>query len=110
MPYKSYKNLFIEDGNSSFEKVVGIDYVVDKKLYNKDIHTYDWAAENGHLEVLKWLCQNKIKGYTKYIINTAAFYGHIKIVKWLHENKQECRTTGAINYAASNGHFEIVKW
>ena len=43
-------------------------------------------------------------------INLAAGDGHLDIVKWLHENRSEGCTSYAINFAARNGHDEIVKY
>src|SRR6476620_10186707 len=120
MPSNSSKNLFIEDGNSSikkirdlpielrlmileklpFEKVVGIDYMVDKKLYDKDKYTWNWAAENGHFEVLKWLHENRTEGCTTNAMDWTARRGDLEVLKWLHENRTEGCTTNAIDQEA----------
>ena len=74
----------------------------------------DWAAGNGHLQVVKWLDANvnvKInEGCTTKAMDLAAKNGHLKVVKWLHSNRNEGCTKAAVDYAAANGHFEIVKW
>src|SRR6476661_2624364 len=93
-----------------FEKVVGIDHIVDKKLYVESIHTWNWAAMNGHLNVIKWLHENKKEGCTTRAMDWAADHGHLEIVKWLHENRKEGCTTGAMDRAATNSHLEVVKW
>lgn len=79
-------------------------------INKKEQCTWDYAAENGYLEVIKWLHANKKVGCTKSPIDYAAEYGHMEIVKWLHKNTSFRCTTDAIDYAAENGHLEIVKW
>ena len=48
----------------------------------------NWAAENGHLEVVKWLSENR-KECTEYAMDSAAKNGHLEVVKWLSENRKE---------------------
>ena len=80
----------------------------------------DWAAENGHFEIIKWLHCNRKEGCTNDAMNRAAGNGHLEIVNWLHYNKKRC-TTDAMFLAAGNGHIivnmavrynqlEILKW
>ena len=47
------------------------------------------AAENGHLEVVKWLHENRTEGCTTYAMDFAVEKGHLEVVKWLHENRTE---------------------
>jgi len=68
------------------------------------------AAENGHLEVVKFLHENRTEGCTKWAMNEAAENGHLEIVKFLHENRTEGCTEWAMNKAAKNGHLEVVKF
>jgi hypothetical protein len=68
------------------------------------------AAEYGHLEIVKWLHENRTEGCTKSAMDDAAKYGHLKVVKWLHENRTEGCTTYAMNDAARCGHLEVVKF
>ena len=96
--------------NLMFEQVIRLSNYVAKKLHNPKIHTWNYAAMNGHLEVVKWLHEFRSEGCTKDAINLAACNGHLEVMKWLHENRTEGRTKWAMSYAASNGHLEIVKW
>ena len=48
-----------------------------------------WAASNGHLEIVRWLSENRTEGCTRYAMSRAAENGHLEIVKWLHENRTE---------------------
>ena len=78
----------------------------------------DFAAANGHLEVVKWLHQYQELSInespysicSKCAMNKAAEKGHLEIIKWLHENRTEGCTIDAMNGAALNGHLEIIKW
>ena len=72
--------------------------------------TMDFAAENGHLEVVKFLHENRSEGCTKWAMNNAAENGHLEIVKFLHENRTEGCTKWAMDKAAKNGHLEVVKF
>ncbi|KAI9905965.1 hypothetical protein PsorP6_014381 [Peronosclerospora sorghi] len=70
----------------------------------------DSAAEFGHLDILRWLNENRREGCTTDAMDMAACNGHLEIVQWLHENTREGCTTNAIDFAAHNGHLEVVKW
>ena len=84
-------------------------YIINT-LYNPIIHTWNWASENGHLEIIKFLHENEKKGYTFKVINNASRNGHIKVLKWLQKNRKDNFTKEAMNWAAMNGHLEIVKF
>ena len=47
----------------------------------------EWAADNGYLEVLKWLAQTKDLYPDQDGANWAASEGHLKVLKWLAETK-----------------------
>ena len=85
----------------------------------KNITALNWAARNGHIEVVKALLDNKVNvcltagGYTPLYI--AGAYGHIEMVKLLLLNKADvnasCTDEGAtpLYGAAAWGHVEVVK-
>jgi hypothetical protein len=95
-----------------------------KKLYVPKKHTFDFAASEGHLEILKWLHKNTVQKNKKNIRNprektegcstdamdAAASEGHLDVVKWLHENRTEGCTKYAMDEAARNGHLDVIKW
>lgn len=35
--------------------------------------------------------------------------GHLEVVKWLHENRTEGYTHWAMDFAASEGHLHVIK-
>ena len=47
------------------------------------------AAENGHLDIVKFLHYNRIEGCTTDAMDHAAEYGHLDIVKFLQNNRKD---------------------
>ena len=70
--------------------------------------TANFAAENGHFNILKWLVSKGVK-CGLYVANDAAASGHLEMVQWLFANEIKCNQVGA-NLAASNGHDEVLRW
>ncbi|EGG18575.1 hypothetical protein DFA_04069 [Cavenderia fasciculata] len=68
------------------------------------------AAYNGHLDIIKFLHENRSEGCSINAINYAAFSGHFSVVEWLHFNRSEGCTVSAMDNAARNGHFKIVQF
>ncbi|KAJ3100560.1 hypothetical protein HDU97_002141 [Phlyctochytrium planicorne] len=67
------------------------------------------AAENGHLEDVKWIHEHyNSECATTRSMDLAAAAGHLDVVKWLHENQDYGCTTKAMDEAAANGHYEVV--
>ena len=83
---------------------------VIKRLYNPNIHTWDNAAENGDLPLVKYLHKNKKAGCTTATMNFAAIGGFLSVVKYLHINKKEGCTTAAMDLGAGQGHLSVVKF
>jgi hypothetical protein len=69
----------------------------------------DWAAGEGHLDMLKWLHSNRNEGFTIQAMERAARYGHLKVVMWLYTISKTCSST-AIDNAAEFGHLGVVKF
>ena len=68
-----------------------------------------YAAMNGHLPIVQWLCR---KGYmiNTFTANKVAARGHLHILKWLYDTYDvKCTELGAVR-AAENGHIEVVQW
>jgi hypothetical protein len=49
----------------------------------------DFAATNGHLEVVKFLYFNRTDERTTYAINMATEYGHLEVVEWLRVQNEK---------------------
>jgi hypothetical protein len=75
---------------------------------NVDQNAVSFAAENGKLDVVKWLWD---EGFQASIqdSNTAATNGHLHIVKWLWD-KGVLATFAGANGAAANNQLETVLW
>lgn len=67
------------------------------------------AAAQGHLEMVRWLHQNRGEGATVDALDLAATFGRLEVVKWLHENRDEGCTTRAMDGAARNNHLDVSK-
>ena len=70
----------------------------------------NFAAKNGHLNVVIWLHENRKEGCTTLAMDFASRSGHYEVVEWLHFNRQEGCTERALNWAVENEHFKIVKF
>ena len=82
----------------------------DEKILKWFKDMMNLAAENGHLEVVKWLSENRKEGCTTDAMDRAARNGYFEVVKWLSKNRKEGCTSNAIDWAAEKGHLEVVKW
>ncbi|KAH9190577.1 hypothetical protein AeNC1_007447 [Aphanomyces euteiches] len=70
----------------------------------------DGAATNGHLDIVHFLHDNRQEGCTVAALNLAARHGHFQVVEFLHFHRQEGGTTAAMDSAAKYGHLDIVKF
>ena len=66
------------------------------------------AVRNEHLDVLEWLAQHNIFPDIRGY-NLAAEKGHLDVLKWLAQYKFLPDYKGA-NNAAKNGHLDVLKW
>ncbi|EFA78744.1 hypothetical protein PPL_08205 [Heterostelium album PN500] len=81
-----------------------------KKLrYSGLDNSVDYAASGGHLEIVKYLTENKRGGCTKPM-DLAAQRGHLHVVRYLHEHRSEGCTTLAMDDAAKGNHWEVVQF
>ncbi|GAM20435.1 hypothetical protein SAMD00019534_036100 [Acytostelium subglobosum LB1] len=69
------------------------------------------AAYNGHLDVIKYLLENKSDTYIcEYAMDNAARNGHLDTVRYLHEQRTEGCSGQAIVGAAENGHLDVIRF
>ncbi|EGG18626.1 hypothetical protein DFA_04121 [Cavenderia fasciculata] len=84
-------------------------YSKSNVLWNRDV--LNMASEYGHLDIVKFLHENRTEGCTTKAMDEAACNGHIEIVKFLHFNRTEGCTTDAMDFATMNGQtVEMIKW
>ena len=70
------------------------------------------AAENGHLDVLKWVrSQDPPCPWDEETCDYATYHGHLDVLKWLRSQDPPCPWDEyACHEAASNGHLDVLKW
>ena len=80
------------------------------------MNAMNYAAQEGHLEILKWLHEKSITesdiyaGCTTRAMDNAAKYSYIEVIQWLHHNRTEGCSNYAMNWAADSGHIDVPKW
>ena len=85
-----------------------IELVKKLEIHKKKSNAVQIAAENGHLELVKYLLTKKAYINSK-AIRDAAKNGHLELVKFLKESNAPINSD-AIMWAAINGHLNIVKF
>ena len=68
------------------------------------------AAENGHLECLKYLREEVKAPWDSSTASWAAQNGHLHILEYLVERKYDQYDEDACAYAAENGHLDCLKY
>ena len=68
------------------------------------------AAENGHLECLKYLREEAKAPWGWKTANWAAANGHLHILEYLVERKYDQYNEFSCWYAAENGHLDCLKY
>ncbi len=92
--------LSIFGGVEILRKIPGISGYLDTVSY--------YASLNGHLNILKWVCE--LDPFINYIISSnAAKGGHVHILEWYQMNGRMCDIR-IFEDAALNGHSNIIEW
>jgi hypothetical protein len=72
------------------------------------------AAQNGHLNIIKWLLsQHLLCVCNKSICFHAAIYGQLNVLEWMqtqHPVHSTKWSDGICRYAAEHSHLNILKW
>ncbi|CCO20730.1 PREDICTED: similar to predicted protein [Bathycoccus prasinos] len=68
------------------------------------------AAENGHLECLKYLHEEVKAPWNSWTAEWAAKYGHLHILEYLVERKYDKFDEKACRNAAENGHLDCLQY
>jgi len=72
--------------------------------------TAAWAAKNGHLHILEYLVERKYDGYDEQACDYAAKYGHFDCLKYLHETAKAPWLDTAVRGAHRNKHPDCVQY
>lgn len=109
-------------------QVAVMDWMYRKGVYPDDFDGTDspmhCAAEHGHLDVMKWLCDHMVPitqmspaPYDWAPMHVAANFGHCHILKWLASKGLSLTTPASrriaqqpIDFAAVNGHLPVVRY
>ena len=72
--------------------------------------TAAWAAQNGQLHILEYLVERKYDQYSEDACFWAAGNGHLDCLKYLHETAKAPWDEDAVREAHENKHFECVQY
>ncbi|OQS01296.1 hypothetical protein ACHHYP_01348 [Achlya hypogyna] len=70
----------------------------------------DYAAQNGHAEVLRFLHEHRSEGCSRDAMDFAAQNGHMDVVQYLHDVVGVAGTAKALDWAARNGHIDVLRF
>jgi hypothetical protein len=73
-------------------------------------HTASWAAENGHLHIFEYLVERKFDQYNEWACANAAENGHFDCLKYLHETAKAPWDYMAVRYAHKNNQTDCVQY
>ena len=72
--------------------------------------TASWAAENGHLHILEYLVERKFDEYVEYACEYAAKFGHLDCLKYLRETAKAPWDEEAVREAHENNRIECLQY
>ena len=72
--------------------------------------TASWAAANGHLHILEYLVERKFDKYSEFACERAAKYGHLDCLKYLRETAKAPWDSWAVRRAHENNHPECLQY
>ena len=75
-----------------------------------DWKTAIWAAENGHLHILEYLVERKYDQYSTRVCWEAAGNGHLDCLQYLHETAKAPWDSEAVRKAHKNDHPDCVQY
>ena len=73
-------------------------------------YTATWAAENGHLHILEYLVERKFVEYVEYACEYAAKFGHLDCLKYLRETAKAPWDEEAVREAHENNRIECLQY
>jgi hypothetical protein len=75
-----------------------------------DFRTAEWAAKNGHLHILEYLVERKFDQFEEWACRCAARNGHLDCLKYLRETAKAPWNSWAVRYAHYYNHTECVQY
>jgi len=72
--------------------------------------TANWAALNGHLHILEYLVEREYDEYDEFACRNAAMNGHLDCLQYLHETAKAPWDSRAVRSAHENNHPECVQY
>ena len=87
-----------------------IKYLHEEVKASWDSWTAAWAAHNGHLHILEYLVEREFDQYDERACMWAAENGHLDCLKHLHETAKAPWDSDAVRYAHKNNHTECVQY
>jgi hypothetical protein len=104
-------NKAVENNHFHIVKFIIENNIEDIEIeHNSGINPMDLAAENGNLEMFKYLEVHNIGECSKHAMDFAAKNGHIEMVKYLNENRNEGCSEYAMNFAIQNDNLEMIEY
>ena len=103
--------------SSAYAQLSLIKFAVSQgaRIYPGGSVAVSWAAENGHLDIVKYLVEDQkadIHYNDEFALQWASGAGYLDVVKYLVEhgaNIQE-REDGALRQASKNGHLDVAEY
>ncbi|RQM18867.1 hypothetical protein DD237_008167 [Peronospora effusa] len=68
----------------------------------------DWPVRRGHLEVVKWLVEQKPETCRDHLMEKAAWHGHLDVVVYLYENTRQQDCGLVLGAAAKEGYVKVT--
>lgn len=77
--------------------------------YEPYMESIGYESDDSEDAMNEWLISKQI-GCSVNAMNYAAAEGHLDVVQWLHEHRGEGCTFSAMDGAAADGHLQVVRW
>jgi len=72
--------------------------------------TAAWAAQNGHLHILEYLVERKFDQFNTYVCFVAVENGHLDCLKYLHETAKAPWDSRAVFWAHKNNNLKCLQY
>ena len=85
-------------------------YLREEVKWPWDLLTATWAAQNGHLHILEYLVERKYDEYDEYACSRAAENGNLYCLKYVREIAKAPRDSTAAQSADENGAYQCLQY